>query len=80
MPVALPPMLAHAGGFSWDEALLVMAPIALVAGLLFLANARAKKLQARSREAAGADAAGPGTAGPSADPEGIGPEPTDARD
>jgi hypothetical protein len=68
-------MLAHAGGFSWDEALLVMAPIALVAGLLFLANARAKKLQARSREAAGADAAGP-----SADPEGIGPEPTDARD
>lgn len=56
MSVALPPLLAHAGGFSWDEALLVMAPIALVAGLLFLANARAKTLQARSREPADPDA------------------------
>lgn len=76
MPVALPPMLAHAGGFSWDEALLVMAPIALVAGLLFLANARAKKLQARSREAAD-----PVTTDPApADPGTADPETTDARD
>ena len=76
MPVALPPLLAHAGGFSWDEALLVMAPIALVAGLLFLANARAKKLQARSREAAD-----PVTTDPApADPGTADPETTDARD
>ncbi len=47
---ALTPLLAHASGFSWDEALLVMAPIALVTGLLFLANSRAKKLQAQAHE------------------------------
>jgi hypothetical protein len=51
MSPALDPLFAHAGGFSWDEALLVMAPIALVAGLLFLANSRAKKLQGRDRDA-----------------------------
>ena len=27
-------MFAHASGFSWDEGLLVLAPVALVAGLL----------------------------------------------
>ncbi len=43
-------MFAHATGFAWDEALLVMAPIAVVAGLLFLANSRAKKLQADQAE------------------------------
>ena len=43
-------MFAHATGFSWDEALLVMAPIAVVAGLLFLANSRAKKLQDKHDE------------------------------
>lgn len=52
MTPALDPLFAHAGGFSWDEALLVLAPIALVAGLLFLANSRAKKLQARDRDPA----------------------------
>ena len=44
MQQVIVPVLAHAGGFSWDEALLVMAPIAGVAGVLFLANSRAKKL------------------------------------
>ena len=33
-------MYAHASGFNWDEALLVLAPIALVAGLLFWARRR----------------------------------------
>lgn len=37
-------VLAHASGFSWDEALLVLAPIAGVAALLFLANRRAQRL------------------------------------
>jgi len=37
------PLIGHAGGFSWDEALLVLTPIAIVAGVLFLANQRAKR-------------------------------------
>ena len=36
-------VLAHQGG--WDEILMVLTPIALFAGLLWLANSRAKKLQ-----------------------------------
>lgn len=35
-------MLAHQGG--WDEILLVLTPIALFAGLLWLANVRARRL------------------------------------
>jgi uncharacterized membrane protein len=38
-------VFAHASGFSWDEALLVMLPILVIGGLLAVANARAKKLQ-----------------------------------
>jgi len=34
-------VLAHQGG--WDEILLVAAPLALLAGLLFLANRRASR-------------------------------------
>lgn len=34
-------LLAHQGG--WDEILLVAAPLALLAGLLFLANRRASR-------------------------------------
>lgn len=34
-------VLAHQGG--WDEVLLVLVPIALFAGLLWLANAKAKR-------------------------------------
>ncbi|HEU5153090.1 MAG TPA: hypothetical protein VFU19_21530 [Iamia sp.] len=43
-------LLAHQGG--WDEILLVLTPIALFAGLLWLANTRAnKELQRRRAEA-----------------------------
>ncbi len=41
-------VLAHQGG--WDEILLVLTPIALFAGLLWLANSRANK-QLRQRRA-----------------------------
>lgn len=34
-------VLAHQGG--WDEVLLVLVPIALLAGLLWLANVKAKR-------------------------------------
>lgn len=43
------PLLAHQGG--WDEALMVLVPIAVFAGLLLLANRRAKALQQRRRDA-----------------------------
>lgn len=36
------PVFAHQGG--WDELLLVLAPVALFAFLLFLANKRAARL------------------------------------
>jgi hypothetical protein len=43
-------LLAHQGG--WDEILLVLTPIALFAGLLWLANARAnRELRRRRAEA-----------------------------
>ena len=35
-------VLAHQGG--WDEVLLVLAPVVLFAGLLFVANRRAERL------------------------------------
>jgi len=38
-------LLAHQGG--WDEILLVAAPLALLAGLLFLANRRASRARGR---------------------------------
>jgi hypothetical protein len=38
-------LLAHQGG--WDEALMVAAPIAVVGGLLVVANRRAKQALAR---------------------------------
>jgi hypothetical protein len=38
------PLLAHASGFSWDEALLVLAPLVVIGGLLGLANRRAARL------------------------------------
>ncbi len=37
-------MLAHQGG--WDEILLVLGPIAIIAGLLYLAKQRVKGKQA----------------------------------
>jgi len=39
-------VLAHATGFSWDEALMVLAPVAALMALLLVANNRAKKLRA----------------------------------
>ena len=36
-------MYAHASGFNWDEGLLVLAPIAVVAGLLIWARRRESK-------------------------------------
>jgi hypothetical protein len=45
-------VLAHQGG--WDEILLVLTPIALFAGLLWLANSRAnRELRRRRAEADG---------------------------
>jgi hypothetical protein len=44
-------VLAHQGG--WDEILLVLGPIAIFAGLLFVANKRAARLE-ESEEADGA--------------------------
>src|SRR5262245_40754906 len=41
----IPRLLAHASGFSWDEALLVMAPLVVIGALLWLANRRASRLQ-----------------------------------
>ena len=38
-------ILGHQGG--WDEALLVLVPIAVFVGLLLLANKRAKAIQAK---------------------------------
>ncbi len=38
-------ILGHQGG--WDEALLVLVPIAVFVGLLWLANKRAKAIQAK---------------------------------
>jgi cyanate permease len=46
-------LLAHQGG--WDEILLVLTPIALFAGLLWLANARANRELKRRRAAVEAD-------------------------
>lgn len=50
-------LFAHSGQFTWDEALMVLVPIALVAGVLILANQRAKKIQAE-RAAGGSTTTG----------------------
>ncbi len=39
------PIFGHQGG--WDEALMVLVPIAIFVGLLLLANKRAKAIQAK---------------------------------
>jgi hypothetical protein len=48
-------LFAHASGFSWDEALLVLAPLVVIGGLLWLANRRAARL-AGDEEPSDADA------------------------
>jgi hypothetical protein len=47
------PVLAHQGG--WDEALVVLVPIALIVGLLALATRRAKAIQAARASASPPD-------------------------
>lgn len=55
-------MFAHQGG--WDEALLVLVPIGLFVGLLWLANRRAQALQAkRLAEQNESESNSPGQAG-----------------
>jgi len=44
-PAPLALVLGHASGFSWDEGLLVMAPLVVIGGLLWLANRRAARAQ-----------------------------------
>ena len=48
-------MFAHQGG--WDEILLVLAPIAIFAGLLYIANKRAGRLEESDEADTGADRA-----------------------
>ena len=36
-------MLAHASGFSWDEALMLAAPLLVIAALLAVARRRTRK-------------------------------------
>jgi hypothetical protein len=36
-------LLAHADGFSWDEALMVLAPIAILAGILLYVNTKLQR-------------------------------------
>jgi hypothetical protein len=43
--VVIAAILGHQGG--WDEALMVLVPIAVFVGLLLLANKRAKAIQAK---------------------------------
>jgi hypothetical protein len=55
-------ILGHQGG--WDEALMVLVPIALFIGLLSLANKRAKAIQAkRLKEQESSAASDPSTPG-----------------
>lgn len=60
-PIA--PILAHQGG--WDELLLVLTPLLLVGGLLWIANRRVDQ----QLEGAGPAGPGEGSAAPATDPE-----------
>ena len=44
-------VFAHQGG--WDEVLLVLIPLLVIAGLLFVANRRANRVQSARRQATG---------------------------
>jgi hypothetical protein len=55
-------LLAHQGG--WDELLMVLVPVALFAGLLYMANQRAGRLAARGRDVGQADDRGDGSDSP----------------
>lgn len=67
-------LLAHQGG--WDETLMVLAPIVVVAALLHRANRRAKQhVAARGQAVQGP--ADPGGSGGSSPPSGTDPPPPD---
>ena len=51
-------LFAHAGG--WDEALLVLLPVAVFGGLLWLGNRRAQRHLMMPDDPAGHDPPGPG--------------------
>jgi hypothetical protein len=72
-------LLGHDSGFSWDEALLVMTPIAIVAGALFLANQRAKRFDDDERVDPGDGTAPDAGPGPGERPEGRSGEPPATR-
>ena len=59
-------VLAHQGG--WDEMLMVVVPVAVFAGLLYVANKRATKLPGKAEGSDGADAGGPQSAAKRPDP------------
>lgn len=44
-------MLAHAGKFTWDEILIVIAPLVVIAGLLAMARRRVRDQRTRSMSA-----------------------------
>ena len=52
------PILAHASGFSWDEALLVLAPLVVIGAILVLLNRRASRWQDEDPAASEAEASG----------------------
>lgn len=55
MPAALATVVAHQGG--WDEALMVLVPIALIVWVLKAANDRAKRQRAEADAMAAGEAA-----------------------
>ena len=44
-------MLAHAGKFTWDEILIVAAPLVVIAALLGMARRRTRRQRTRSMSA-----------------------------
>ena len=60
------PIFGHAGGFSWDEALLVLAPLLVIGVVLVAINRRAGRLQDEEAEGGQTDGS------PRADGHGIG--------
>ena len=67
-------ILAHQGG--WDEMLMVLVPVALFVGLLWLANRRAEQQQLQEQEPAAQSQAPPEAApeqAPPGRPEGADP-------
>lgn len=65
LPIGVNPMVAHQGG--WDEILMVVAPLAVIGGLLWLANRRVtaqleNELQGGTEDSQGDSAANTGDA------------------